>query len=500
MELRAYQEKAVGMVRDELRKGNKRILLVMPTGSGKTHTMGDIASKTISKNGNQVLAMMHRRQLVMQMVDRFKDCEVDTGIIMSGIEPDADCKCQITTVQTYLRRLKLVKNMDENKFFVDATVCFIDECHHATAMTYQKILKHYDDKIVIGVTATPALASGAGLGRYFDAIVQPVSIKELIDQKFLVPSVCYGPSEPDLSKLDIVAGDYKKKDLGKIMTGTKLIGDVVKNWLRLAGDLKTLCFSVNVAHSKALKDEFNAHGVTAEHLDAYSDDNERDAVIEKFRSGQIQVLLNVGLYLEGTDIPEIEAILIARPTASLSLHLQLLGRGARPFPGKDYFLVIDNAGNIARHGYYEEDRIWQLTDKQQAAKAEPIKPEKKLRTCAECSFIFTGGVCPQCGLAIKAYKKLIETEEAELVQIGDAEKPEPTMEDKRKFYGQLQYVQRMKEYKIGWISHQYKRKFGCWPKGMKDVGTVPPDVSFDNWITYQNIKYHKSRKKETTER
>lgn len=491
--LRPYQEEAVNMVREEIRKGNKRVLLVMPTGSGKTHTMGDIASKTII-NGHKILAMMHRRQLVMQMVDRFKDCGIDSGVIMSGIESELEHKCQVTTVQTYLRRLKL-SDIESNKFFIAASVIFIDEAHHVLAKTYQAILEHYDGRIIIGVTATPVLASGIGLGQYFDAIVQPVSIQELIKDKFLVPSFCYGPDEPDLSKLKIVRGDYEKRGLGKIMTKPKLIGSVVDNWLRLSGDKKTLCFSVNVAHSKALKDEFLSKGVTAEHLDSFSDDNERELVLEKFRLGEIQVLLNVGLYLEGTDIPEIETILIARPTASLGLHLQLIGRGARPFPGKENFIIVDNAGNIARHGYYEDEITWQLTDKKVAAKKKPRKKEKKIRTCKECTALFTGPVCPKCGLKIKEYKKLIEAEEAELIRIGKSKKPAPTMEEKLRFMRMAEYYRRSKGYQSGYASHLFRSKFSVWPNRFKNVSPLEPDNAFKNYITYKNIQYHKSRQK-----
>jgi len=489
--LRNYQEKAVNMVRDEIRKGSKRVLLVMPTASGKTHTMGDIASKSIT-NGHKILAAMHRRQLVMQMVDRFADCGITAGVIMSGIESELCHKCQVTTVQTYLRRLKL-SDTEINRFFINASVVFIDEAHHVLAKTYQKILKYYQDKIVIGVTATPCLSSGEGLGKYFDAIVQPVSIKELVDNKYLVPAIYYGPSEPDLSKLKTVAGDYEKKGLGEVMTKPTLIGDVVDNWLKIAGDKKTLCFSVNVAHSKALKDDFISKGVTAQHLDAFSDDETREATLNKFRSGEIQVLLNVGLYVEGSDIPEIECLCIARPTKSLGLHLQLLGRGARPFPGKDNFIVLDFGGNVARLGYYEDEIIWGLDDKDVAAKKKPRKKEKKIRTCEYCTSLFTGPVCPRCGLKIKEYKKLIETEEAELVQLGKPKKKEFTMEEKLRFMRMAEYHRRDRGYAEGWSSHLFRSKFSVWPNRFKGVSPLEPDYSFKNYLTYRNIQYHKSK-------
>jgi len=494
--LREYQKLAVTMVRDEIKKGNRRILLVLPTGSGKTHVLADIAKRSID-NGHKVLAMMHRRQLVDQMSDRFQDCGIDSGVIMAGREKDLVCKCQIVTTQTYSRRLKL-EELAINDFFIDASVVLCDEGHHVMSKTHQGILKKYKDKIVIGCTATACLSSDIGLGNYYDSIVQPIGVQKLIDQKYLVPAVYYGPSEPDLSKLKTVAGDYEKAGLNKIMNQPKLIGDVVSNWLKIAGDKKTMCFAVKVSHSKALRDEFLRYGISAKHLDAHSDDQEREETLEEFRSGETQVLTNVGLYTEGSDIAEIEAIILARPTKSLGLHLQLIGRGARPCIGKDEFIVIDHGGNVARLGYYEDEIVWGLNEKEIAAKKEPRKKEKKIRDCPMCSTLFTGARCYKCGYEIKEYKKLIETEAAELEEItkGKQKKHKATMEEKRKFYGQLEFERRMRGYKPGWLYHKYLAKFGVAPHhSLKDTPPLRGDVGFDNWMRYQNIKWAKSKKK-----
>ncbi len=493
--LRPYQESAVNLIRDEVRKGNKRVLLALPTGSGKTHVMGNIASKSIN-NGHKVLAMMHRRQLVNQMTDRFQECDINSGIIMAGMDSSLDCKCQIVTTQTYSRRLKL-SDIENNRFFINASVVLVDEAHHALSKTFQNILKKYEDKIVIGVTATPCLSSGIGMGEYFDAIVQPINIQELIDQKFLVPGIYYGPSTPDLSKLRTIAGDYEKKGLNKVMNQPKLIGDVIDNWLKLAGDKKTMVFAVNVAHSKALRDEFIHKGVQAEHLDAHCDDEVREETLNRFRSGETQVICNVGLYTEGTDIPEIECIVLARPTKSLGLHLQMMGRGARPFPGKDSFMILDHGGSIDRLGYYEDEIEWSLSGKANSAKKKIIrKKEKKIRNCKMCSFLFTGSRCPQCGHEIEEYKKLIEAEEAELVQIGK-KRPKATMEEKKRFMQMTEYHRRMKGYAPGWASHLFRSKFAVWPNRFKDVTPIEPDKAFKNYLTYKNIQYHKSRQQAT---
>ena len=494
--LRPYQEVAVHLVRESIRRGNKRILLVMPTGSGKTHVLASIAEGAVRK-GNKVLASMHRRQLVQQMHDSFLKSGLEPAMIMAGIESNLDCQVQIVSLATYSRRLQL-SDLSINRYFIDAAVVMLDEAHHTLSPTNQKMLSHYPDKIVIGVTATPCLSSGVGMGQYFDDIVQPVSIKSLVDTGFLVPGVYYGPDTPDLSNIRTVLGDYEKKALGEVMEKPALIGSVVENWLKLAGNKKTMVFAVNVAHSKALAREFVAHGVEAEHLDAHHDDDERSATLERFRMGATQVLCNVALYTEGTDIPEIECIDIARPTKSLGLHLQIIGRGARPFPGKQNFIVIDHGGNVERLGFYEDEITWGLDGKRPSAqkKVKRVK-EKKLLTCSECCHVFEArDRCPQCFAPVGDYGKKIAAVESDLVEISKTKKPKATHEEKQQFYSMLEHYRRQKNYQRGWKSWTYRDKYGIWPKGLDDNPIVPDDA-FYRYMKYLDIKKAKSKKRQS---
>jgi len=493
-ELRKYQTEAVKLVREKLIQKYKRILLVLPTGSGKTHTIGDIASKTI-ENGHKVLALMHRRQLVEQMVDRFADCNVYAGMIMSGMDSELSKPCQIGTIQTYSRRINLC-DIEDNEFFIDASVIFIDEAHHALSKTYQKVLGLYPDKIVIGVTATPCLSSGVGMGEYFDAIVQPIGICELMEDGFLVKGEYYGPSTPDLSKIKTRMGDYEKKELGKTMNTPKLVGDVVSNWGNIAGGLQTMVFAVDVKHSKALVDEFIRYGVTAEHLDAYSEDDEREATISRFRNGDTQVICNVGLYTEGADIPEIQCIDLARPTKSLGLHLQMIGRGARPYTGKEKFIVIDHGGNVERLGFYEDDIEWGLSGKEQSYKQKkPRKKEAHLFTCEYCSTIFSGKRCPMCMHEIEDWGRKVETMDAELINLKKPKQKKYTTAEKTKWFSMLFQYGMDKGYSAGWAAHKYKERMGVWPRGkVKEGGYMEPDKEVKGWIIHGMIKYAKSQK------
>ena len=492
--LRKYQENAVSLVREKLKQKNRKVLLVLATGSGKTHILADIASKTV-ENGHRVLALMHRRQLVTQMVDRFADCDVDAGMIMSGMDNELSKPCQVGTIQTYSRRLNLCE-IEDNQFFIDASVIFIDEAHHVLSKTYQNILKLYPDKIVIGVTATPCLSSGVGMGKYFDAIVQPVGISELMDDGFLVKGEYYGPSAPDLSKIKTVLGDYEKKALGKTMNTPKLVGDVVGNWAKIAGGLQTMVFAVDVKHSKALVEEFVRHDINAEHLDAYSDDDEREETINRFRNGDTQVICNVGLYTEGTDIPEIQCIDLARPTKSLGLHLQMIGRGARPYPEKDKFVVIDHGGNIERLGFYEDEINWGLSGKEVAhRKKKPRKKEAHLFTCEMCSTIFSGKRCPMCFYEIKDWGRKVEALDAELVNLKKKPQKKFTTDEKQKWFSMLRHYGDSRGYSQGWAAHKFREKMGVWPRGIvKDGPAVRPDNEVKGWIIHGIIRFAKSKK------
>ena len=495
--LREYQERVVEAVKKLAASGRKRILVVMPTGSGKTFCMSSIVSGAIGKQ-NKSLSIMHRRGLVDQMIERYQEFGLDPGCIMAGKDYNLGKQCQVASLFTYSRRLQLADHKI-NKFWIDAPVLLIDECHHILSKTYQTIMNHYKDSFIVGFTATPTLSNGAGLGQFFDSIVNVVNMKELLEDGNLVPGEYYGPSDPDLSKLKIVQGDYDRKGLDEKLNKPQIIGDVVDNWFELASDKQTMIFSINRKHGKAICNEFIHRGIKAEYLDAHSDDELRSDVIHRFRNGDTQVISQVALYLEGTDIKEIECLAIARPTKSLGLHRQILGRGARPDPasGKKSFMVLDFGGNVKRLGFYEDEIDWTLDDKRMANKlSKPRIKEKRIMECKECDFLFSGtNVCPQCGTKIKDYGKKVAALDAELVGIGKIKKPEPTMAEKQRFYQMLEYYRREKGYKEGWLGWTFKFRFKTWPRGFKDLSPIEPDANFKKWITYMNIRKAKSKKR-----
>jgi superfamily II DNA or RNA helicase len=374
-------------------------------------------------------------------------------------------------------------------------VSITGNCHRSLSKTFQDTLEKYQDKIVIGFTATPSLSSGVAMGNYYESLVQPVSVKQLIEAGALVPGVYYGLSTPDLDKIRMVAGDYDKKELGEAVEDHKIIGDIVTNWLKIANNKKTIVFAVNVKHSVAICREFQKYDITAEHLDSYSSDEEREEVLNRFRSGEVRVLCNVDLYTEGTDIPDIECVCLARPTKSIGRYIQMVGRGARPFHNKDNFIVLDHGANVNEHGFYEDDTYWSLEGKKIAHyKAIRNVKEKHKMTCKECDCIFTGKQCPECMTEIPNYGKKIEALEAELKSLNKDDK-KFTLKDKQQWYGMFMYIQRQKGYNPGWVAHKYREKIGCWPRNMGGVDAIKPSTEFNNYMKHLRIKWIKQKQK-----
>jgi DNA repair protein RadD len=513
IELREYQSRTVDMIKDCLRSGCKKVMVTLPTGAGKSILQGVISKMCIDR-GNKILALMHRRGLVDQLCDRFSLCGVDAGKIMSQVDAELSKDVQVGTIQTYSRRIQL----EEYDIFSEknikpwqhnADVILLDEAHRSLSKTFQDTLKSYKDKVVLGFTATPTLSSGVGMGNYYEKLIQPVQVQELIDCGALVPGVYYGLSAPDLTNIKMQNGDYEQKELGSRYNNKILIGDVVKNWTDIAFGKRTMVFAVNVEHSKALVHEFNKFGISAAHLDSHSSDDERNCVLSKFVSGEIMVLSNVGLYTEGTDIPEIECICLALSTKSIGRYLQMVGRGARPCSKilKKNFLILDHGNNVNRHGFYEDPIVWTL-DGEKISYKKPTpkdikeKAEKTKMKCGMCSAMFVGSQCPECHTKISEYGKKIEAIEAELKILNGPEKKEQN-KDKAAILkkmkpailtGMLKHEAKRLGNSDKWIRANYRNITSRWPKSL-DVRQLPATEELKGYLKYMRIKWVKSKTK-----
>ena len=338
--LRDYQVEAVARVRAGYAAGYLRVLLVSPTGSGKTVTFAYILASAAGR-GKRVLILVHRVELIDQVSLALDLAGVSYGVIASG-HPETDEPVQIASVATLARKARLERWSDKFDFVV------VDEAHHAIASSWAAVLSSQPKAHVLGVSATPERLDGRGLREMFDAMVEGPTTAALIAAGWLSGFVVYAPVAPDLSRARIRAGDYATEDLRAAMDGV-VIGAAVKEYLRLCPGVPAVAFCVDIQHSEEVAARFRDAGVRALHLDGETPAAERRAAIAGLGKGDPQVITNCSMISEGLDVPSIGAAILIRPTKSLALYLQQVGRALRPAPGKERALILDFAGNVARH-------------------------------------------------------------------------------------------------------------------------------------------------------
>ena len=376
-------------------------------------------------------------------------------------------------------------------------VMITGNCHRAISKSYKDVLKLYWDKIIIGCTATPVKASGRGMGEVFDDLVIGPTVKELTDQGYLSPVRYFVPNQIDLEDVPISMGDYQVEALAKKVTKPKLIGDIVQNWLKFGENRQTLVYAVNVKHSIALYEAFTNAGIKTARLDAKSPDEERDVILEAMDTGQITVLINVLLFVEGLDLPKISCLVFARPTKSFGLYRQAGGRGLRVEKDKQNLIFLDHANVVDTFGLLDWDVEWTLDGKKRAYSKPKREVVKKLVRCRACGLVYEGAsICPDCGSPIISFGKDIETIDAELEELDRKQKKNGPAE-KRIFLGMLRhYVPLQKNPNPKRIYGIFKGKYGCFPESSySDVAPIEPDALFLNYMKYCRIKYAKRKNK-----
>lgn len=494
MQLRPHQIEVLNKTRLAIQGGSKRPLLFCPCSFGKTIVAAEISRLAVEKGG-KVLFMLHRRLLCLQTKEKFDDYGLHSSIIMAGYETDFSAPVMITTIQTYSRRLML-EAPEVNRFFHDASIIFCDEAHLGISETYKKIYSFYKDRVIIGLTGTPARGDQRGLGEVFNCLVSSIGIKELTEKGFLAPIRYFAAPSPDLSGVKITAGDYNKGELQEKMNTTKLVGDIVENWLKIAEDRPTIVFSTGVKHSIYLRDEFRKVGIPTAHLDSKSPHEERMDVLDRFKNGDLTIVTNCQLFTEGYDADFVSCIAIARPTKSLPLWIQMSGRGQRVSKGRENCILLDFGGNIERHGPIELEREWVLDGKKRAFSKAKKEETVSVVKCMACHLVFMGGnICPDCGTKVVSFGKKISTIEAELEEL-EGKKKSVSVTDKRIYLGMLKYWVADKNKNPKMVIAKYKFRHGCWPhSSIKDVAPIEPDRAFLNLMKHDMIRYFKGKEK-----
>jgi DNA repair protein RadD len=495
-DLRPYQVEAIEDCRRQVSAGNRRIIQVAPTGAGKTIIGTRIIEGTVAK-GRRALLIAHTREIIAQTSDKLSAEGIEHGIIQAGFQP-RDASVQIATVQTLSSRAMRSRRME----LPPADLLIVDECQHATAQTWRKIIESYPQAVLIGLTATPCRGDGRGLGGIFDVIVECPQVAELISEGYLVGTRVFAPAEPDLSGVRTRAGDFVEEQLAERMDQDVLVGDIVTHWLKLGERRKTVCFAVNVQHSIHIRDEFVKAGVRAEHIDGSTPKPERDAALARLASGETELVTNCMVLTEGWDLPAVACCILARPTKKMGLYRQMVGRVLRPAPDKSNAIVLDHAGATFRHGFVEDKVEWTLDPEKQATSpthAARLAGGYKSRflDCIKCGSIRVAGErCQHCGHLPQRRGDAVEYVDGDLAFVDRKSRRAEKFSDpaeRLRWHGMLAHIAAERGYKAGWVSHKYKQRFREWPP-VSHVEPIAPSAEVSSWVRSRQIAWAKSRR------
>jgi DNA repair protein RadD len=406
--LRDYQQDLIDRSRQGILDGSRSILIVAPTGAGKTALAAHILG-TSAKRGKRSWFIVHRRELITQSSRTFERTGIKHNIVANGFTQTANEHTSICSIQTLARRLDGITQPD---------IIVWDECHHIASESWSKIFSTFADCIHIGLTATPCRLDGRGLGDWFDKLVEGPTTKSLIEGGHLTPFKYFAPCRPDVSNVATRAGDFATADLAQAMDKPTITGDAILHYERLCAGKNAIVFATNIDHSKHIVSQFQNRGHQAAHLDGSMPREQRDAIVKKFERGEIRVLSNVDLFGEGFDVPAIDCAILLRPTQSTSLFLQQVGRALRTHPGKTHATILDHAGNVFRHGLPDEIREWSLNSVSRNAK-ERKSDRSNILQCERCYATFTTEekFCPVCGFVRQVQQREINAVAGELTEI-----------------------------------------------------------------------------------
>ena len=472
----------------------RKFILKAGCGTGKTVLAAYFIQQAV-ENGYKCLFVVDRITLAEHTNQEFEKYGIDCGIIQAdNPKYHPNLPVQIGSIQTLNRRS--IKQYG---------LIIIDEAH-CIYVGHKKLFTANPEAFVIGLTATPYAVN---LGKYFDFFIEPIPVKEMIDQGALVPFEIYGPDITDLSKLRTKAGEYTEESLSVAYDQFDIVGDVVTTWEKVTPGEKTIVFGVNVAHIKHLAEEFNRRNILACQINAYQSEIERKTALDGFLEGETTVLCSVEVATKGFDCPEVSVVALAMATKSHMKWEQTCGRGFRLFPGKEKCTILDFGGNCARLGYPDEYYFPELSTGKKKKKKKKVEDDIKLPVpCPACHFLKPAGVrkCPACGFVLERQSEVEaapgELKKLERKGVGKKKQKEYSVQDKQDFLSQLNKYADLKGYKkspkgcYGWAIYTYKEKFGVLPANNltwnAQADTVGDKVQ--GFITHMHIKKAYARK------
>jgi len=446
LERRSYEDRAVRDLRGDLAK-HKRVIGVAPTGSGKTV----IASLLIKREPrwSKVLWLAHRYELIDQAYNTLQGLGLSVGVIMAQdeqlhgderVKPDA--RVQVASVQTIYRR-GVPKGVG---------LIVFDEAHRVMANSYQKIAAMVPKAQVLGLTATPCRMDGKGLGNYFRHLRLMATPSQLYPDGYLAkPRAFQAPAKvlAELAKglkgARTANGDYTEESVIRAVSKRKLIGYVVSESIRIAPKVPKVVFAGSVKHSLSIVDKYRSSGVKAVHLDGNTHAEDRVDILDALRTGKVEVVSNVDVLSEGWDLPQLGAVVIARPTKSLARFMQMAGRVQRPYKG-DAPIVIDHGANVQRFDLLPGDDVYWSLEEGGDAGADPEQP--KYKECFECYYTMAwdDDVCPSCG-GVQPVRKSIRQEREEV----EAQLEEVTTTRLAELRQRIEEMAKKKNAPAGWV-------------------------------------------------
>jgi superfamily II DNA or RNA helicase len=475
------------MCRDALRRRRKRIMLQLCTGAGKTVIAAEIIRMAREKR-KRVLFIVDAISLIDQTVQRFEEHGLeDIGVIQgSHWRTNYSKPIQVASVQTLARRS-----------IPDFDFAIVDEAH-AQYKAIRDMMDENPEKIFIGLSATPW---SKGLGNSYEELLVPVRMQELIDQGYLSPFKVYAPSHPDLSKTKVIAGDYDEDDLARVMGDETLVADVVQTWKNLGQGMPTLCFCVDRAHARLMADRFNEAGVPCGYIDGETPAEERRDIERQLNNGDIQVVSNVGCLTKGVDWA-IGCVILARPTKSASLAVQMIGRGLRVNPGIGDCIILDHTDTVLRLGFPTDIHRDEMCT---AKKGERQKTELRAATtpaeCPSCHALRSNKGAPcACGHVPKDRTSDLREGAGALSLVQGGKQTEATVKrakpkpsDKLRFYQELLGYCHLHGKTMSYALATFRNRFNEWPHKKDGVQPVNPSPETLSYIRSRNIAFAKSR-------
>jgi DNA repair protein RadD len=457
--LRDYQLQLLADLRAAL-KAHRRVCAVMPTGAGKGPTIGAIVQGAAGK-GRRVLVLAHRAELIDQLIGTVRAWGLEPDVIAPGHQLQGR-QVAVGSVQTVVRRLERLPAPD---------LIIQDEAHHLVAgNVWGRVIHAWPKAHLIGKTATPERLDGKGLGveagGYFEALVLGPSAAWLVEQGWLAkPRVFSWPGARN-SKLRRRMGEFDLEQAARAFGDRAAIGDAVSHYRRRLHPGTAICFCCTIEHAEQMAGAFRAAGIRAASVSGRTPAEERKRLIAGLGTGEVEVLSSCMIISEGTDIPSVGGAILMRPTASLSLYLQMVGRALRPAPGKQEAVILDHVGNAHRHGLPTDEREWNLAGRR---RREGVSiPIKDCPVCF-CSCPSAAQVCPDCGHLFLAderdeQRRGLQHVEGELVEVTGAahHRPRPNQQQRPRrthpaagcrTYEELLQREQERGYKPGWARH-----------------------------------------------